>query len=288
MKHLALALLIWCGAWLAAEDFTVEKDVSFLAEDRAEKLDLYLPQSNGALRPAVVMIHGGSWKHGSKSASRELNICTNLAKAGYVAVSIEYRLAKGRFAYPVNLNDCRDAVRFLRANAAKYQIDPARIGVIGASAGGHLALLLALTDEENFTDPSSIYPGVSCRVSCCINLYGVTTRFPEETQLNRDFDAMAGKSADAASLQEMLPVKRVKKSAPPVLTLHGTADKTVSFRHAEALDAALKSQGVPSELLPVAGVGHMFNMEFTDDGKPLPGEVKTAMLRFLENNLKVR
>ncbi len=285
MKRFLLTVLALCGVMVAAEDFKVVKNVSFLGKERVEKLDLYLPAGQGTLRPAVVMIHGGSWRQGAKDTAREINICTNLAKQGFVAASIEYKLVKNGVAvWPTNLNDCRDAVRFLRAHAEKYQINPERIGVIGASAGGHLALMLALTPEKERIDAASHYPGVSCQVSCCINMYGFTEHSREG--VSQSFDTMLGVPVDDAVLQRALPVRQARKDAPPVLTIHGTADKTVDFRHAVALDEALKKCGASSELLLLKNVDHMFNMEYDKDGKALPVAVKTTMLRFLEKHLK--
>ena len=132
---LALSLINIVGAAESAP--RVVKDVTFLAPDRAEKLDVYLPTAlpAGTLAPAVVWIHGGGWTGGTKNETRAAEICGTLAAAGYVAVSIDYRLGDG--AWPTNLHDCKNAVRFLRAHAAEYHIDPKRIAVAGGSAGGH-------------------------------------------------------------------------------------------------------------------------------------------------------
>ena len=104
--------------------FTVERDVAFLAPDRTERLDVYLPATGGTeLRPGFVWIHGGGWTGGTKNEARATNVCGTLARAGYVAVSVDYRLGDG--AWPTLLFDCKNAVRFLRAQAARYRIDPA-------------------------------------------------------------------------------------------------------------------------------------------------------------------
>ena len=136
-------------AWVmppAPDGVTIEKDVAYLAPGRAEKLDLYLPaaRATGVRSPAVVIIHGGGWTNGDKGASREFNIGTTLAKAGYVAASVNYQI-EGAERWPTNLLDCKNAVRFLRAGAERHGVDVDRIGVIGGSAGGHLALLVGYT-----------------------------------------------------------------------------------------------------------------------------------------------
>ena len=146
-------------------------DVSYLAPDRAEKLDLYLPAAptKGTLSRAVVWIHGGGWTGGVKTENRAKEICATLAAAGYVAVSVDYRLGAG--AWPHNLHDCKNAVRFLRAHAAKYQLDPERIAVAGGSAGGHLALMVGFTGDQPEFEPTGVatpYPGVSSKVRAVI------------------------------------------------------------------------------------------------------------------------
>ena len=135
-RTILVALLLLPLAARAADDVRVTKDVSFLAPGRAEKLDLYQPASraDGRLHPALVWIHGGGWTGGTKNEARADNICRAAAAAGYVAVSIDYRLGDG--AWPTNLFDCKNAVRFLRANAARHSVDPARIAVAGGRVSG--------------------------------------------------------------------------------------------------------------------------------------------------------
>src|SRR5690606_21395902 len=108
-------------------EVTVRSDVPFLADDREEKLDVYLPPAwtPGDRRPAVVWIHGGGWLGGDKAARREVAVCREFATMGFVAVSVNYQLGAG--AWPGNLGDCRDAVRYLRTTANVWGVDPERI-----------------------------------------------------------------------------------------------------------------------------------------------------------------
>src|ERR1043165_2549634 len=138
MRPPLLALLVFAPSLVslrAADSAGKVADLAYLTPDRAEKLDLYLPAppAAGKLSPAVVWIHGGGWTGGTKDEARAKEICTTLAEAGYVAVSIDYKLGDG--AWPTNLHDCKNAGRFLRAHAAEYHLDPERIGVAGGSAG---------------------------------------------------------------------------------------------------------------------------------------------------------
>jgi len=131
-------LLASCAVAAAAENVRIEKDVAYLGPEREEKGDLYLPAEvkPGTRCPAVVIIHGGGWSGGVKGAAREINIGTTLASHGYVGLSIDYVLAnKGKPTWPQNLYDCKTAVRWLRKNAERLNIDPAHIGAIGGSAG---------------------------------------------------------------------------------------------------------------------------------------------------------
>ena len=165
-----------------------EPDVAYLLEDRKEKADLYLPITlpQGQRAPAIVIIHGGGWGGGDKRAAREINIGTNLALHGYVGMSINYLLsAGGSVTWPENLYDCKTAVRWLRANADRLHIDPDHIGVIGGSAGGHLAAMVTLTVPEDGLDPKEPYGEFSCRVSCGVDLYGVADLTTRTNRLGR-------------------------------------------------------------------------------------------------------
>ena len=278
----------------------VQLDVTFLSPERAEKLDLYLPAPPpaGKLSPAVVWIHGGGWAGGTKAEARAKNICGILAKAGYVAVSVDYRLGEG--AWPTNLFDCKNAVRFLRANAAKYRLDPDRIGVAGGSAGGHLALMVALTAGEKGFEPAGAatpYPGVSSAVRCVINMYGVTnlltrhqtdgTGKPTATRklMGNALKYFGATTDDAAVLKLASPVTHVAKTSVPILSLHGRADTTVDYPQAEELDRVARERGAAHTLVLLDGVGHTFDFEKWNK-KPLPGGMPGIALDFLARHLK--
>ncbi len=275
----------------------VVTDVVFLAADRAEKLDLYLPAPRppGApLSPAVVWIHGGGWRGGTKSEARGKNICSLLAAAGYVAVSIDYRLGDG--AWPTNLHDCKNAVRFLRVNAARYGLDPERIAVAGGSAGGHLALMVGLTAGKKEFESETLYPGVSSAVRAVVNFYGITNlSVPGQTDakgaptatsvLMRNSLALFGATDDRAEVYRVAsPVAHVAKNSPPVLTFHGKGDAIVDYPQAQALDAALKRAGAPHELHLIEGVGHSFDLE-TWNKQLLPQDLRPVFLAFLARHL---
>jgi len=278
---------------------TVLTDVPFLGEGRKEKLDVYLPVERpaGTLSPALVGIHGGGWTGGTKNEARAKNVCTTLAAAGYVALSIDYKLGEG--AWPTNLHDCKNAVRFLRARAAEYGVDPDRIAVAGGSAGGHLALMVALTgDRPELAPPAeaTLYPNFSDTVRCVINFYGITnlqTRRETDDAGNplpaRKSSTGAAKvygveSLDDPRLKGVSPVTYLARDSVPILTLHGRADTTVDHLQAEELDRVARERGARHELLFLEEVGHTFDLQ-TWKKKPLPRDLRPVVLEFLKRNV---
>jgi len=274
----------------------IERDKAYLESGRAEKLDIYLPASRpiGVRSPGIVIIHGGGWTTGSKSAAREFNIGTTLALAGYVCVSIDYRLdAKER--WPVNIYDCKNAVRFLRANADKYGIDAAHIGVIGGSAGGHLALMLGGTNGMKELTPPAPYAGVSDQVQAVVDLYGIadirtgkkTEKDGTPTAEPRSWDAVFGDHAPITDTDRALasPTSHLSPQMPPTLILHGLADTTVDRDQSIELDRKMTKTGVPHEIILVPGVGHTFDLQ-TWGGKPLPQDLRPVVTAFFDRYLK--
>lgn len=298
---LAAVVLALLPAVLAADPAGVPRvvtDVTYLAPDRAEKLDLYLPAppAAGNLSPAVVWIHGGGWTGGVKSEGRAKEICTTLAKAGYVAVSVEYRLGDG--AWPTNLYDCKNGVRFLRAHAAEYHLDPERIAVAGGSAGGHLSLMVGFTGDVPEFEPKGAetpYPGVSSKVKAVIDMYGLsdllTRRAIEKDGTPTDKILPPGPvkvfgPADGPGdvYHRASPVTHVSKNSPPVLILHGTIDTTVDRLQSEELVGVLKAKGVPHEFVMVKGAGHTFDWEVWNK-KPMAQDLRPMALAFLAKYL---
>ncbi len=258
----------------------LERDVTYLPEERAEKADLYIPKgiSPDTRLPAVLWIHGGGWNGGQRDAKREINVCSTLAANGYVAMSIDYKLTQGgtETVWPTNLQDCKTAVRWLRKNADRLQIDPRHIGVMGGSAGGHLASMVALTIPADGLDPTEPDGDVSCAVSCCVDMYGIT-------DITRYHDAkMLGKTlAEAPELYRLAsPLTYVRKDSTPFLILHGTADTTVKIEQSQWLDEALTKAGVDHEFLSIPGAPHTFDLQ------PKQRDLRPVVLGFLDKYLK--
>lgn len=275
------------------DDVILERDVAYLSPGRAEKLDLYMPRRReaGTRSPAVVIIHGGGWVGGDKGARREIVTGTALAQAGYVAVSVEYMKEPGK-RWPTNLHDCKNAVRWLRVNAERLQVDPERIGVIGGSAGGHLALMVAYTAGIPELEPESPYPGVSSAVKACVNMYGITNLLTRQ-KTDKDGTPNGGVTTTSALLtvsrtenpdlwRLASPVFHVSPKCPPTMTIHGTADTTVDRDQASELDARLREHGVPHELVMIPGGKHAFPL----NDKRLPEDLRPAVIRFFDRYLR--
>ena len=271
------------------------KDVAYLAPGREEKLDLYLPAvAAGTRAPAVVWIHGGGWTSGDKASSREQNVGRNLASAGYVVASVNYRMGAG--AWPQNLLDCKNAVRFLRAHATDYGVDPARIAVAGGSAGGHLALMVGLTAGKEW-ESDSAYPGVSGAVAAIIDFYGITDlltrrKTDEHGQPSGGFndgDAPrvfgGSRPGDVSAWRLGSPVNHVTADSPPILIVHGDRDSTVDIGQSRELAEILAERKVPHSLVVVKDAGHTFDLE-TWKGKPLSLDLRAVVLGFLNERLK--
>ncbi len=263
----------------AAETVRIETDVAYLGPKRQEKGDLYLPavQTKRERFPAVVIIHGGGWSGGDKGSAREINIGTTLAGHGYVAFSINYVLAaKNRPVWPQNLYDCKTAVRWLRKNADRLHIDAQHIGVIGGSAGGHLAAMLAVTDAKAGLDPPAPYGDYSCRVQAAVDLYGpidLTTfhldMLPGTREKNPEIYRLASAGTYAA------------KDEPPILIVHGTADKVVPLEQSQRFAEILKKVGAPHEFIVVEGAPHSFDLQ------PKQRDLRPAVLGFFDRYLKI-
>lgn len=286
MKHIALIIVVFtlasCGfAAAPPEGVRIEKDVDYLGADRKEKADLYLPAEvpKGQRCPGVVIIHGGGWSGGDKGAGREINIGTTLAQHGYVGMSINYALAykeSSAATWPRNLHDCKTAVRWLRKNAERLHLDPDHIGVIGGSAGGHLAAMVGVTGPEAGLDPSGPYGEYSCRVQAAVDLYGPTLWFA-----TRDLAMFRKKRSEAPEQYRLAtPMTHASKNNPPILILHGTADGTVPVADSEAFAAALKKAGAEHQLVIVEGGPHSFHLQ------PKQQDLRPLVLGFFDKHLK--
>jgi acetyl esterase/lipase len=246
------------------ENVKREADIVYgKAGDVSLKLDLYLPREEiKKSRPVVVWIHGGGWRGGDKASGA--NMLPGLVSTGDCAgVSVGYRLS-GVATWPAQIHDCKAAIRWVRANAKKYNLDPDRIGVWGSSAGGHLVSLLGTSGDVKELEGDNGSPGHSTRVKCVVDFCGPS----DFLSFGRDNPTMAREDSPVGKLfggalkdrqeqaKQASPSTYVSKDDPPFLIVHGTNDKTVPLAQAESFYEALKKAGVDATLVKIEGGGH--------------------------------
>jgi acetyl esterase/lipase len=273
----------------------VERNVVYTTAGGEDlKLDLAVPKTPGP-HPVIVCLHGGAWKFGDKSelsrvptdpdlnrAANGMSLIESLAARGFAAATVGYRKAP-KTPFPGPLEDCKTAVRFLRAKAATYALDPTRVAALGFSAGGHYAALLGLTDKTAGFDGTA-YPDQSSKVQCVVDLFGPTdlTLYAGSEGLNDGFmvPLLGPKAKEGTELHKKAsPINYVTKDAPPFLIVHGTADFVVPIIHSERLVAKLKECGTECEFVPVKGKGHGW---FGDTAK----ETSDLVAKYLTEHLK--
>lgn len=290
---LVCLLIVSCSSKSYASDpestaaVKVISDLPYLGADRFAKLDLYLPpepaEADTKLRPGIIIIHGGGWIGGTKSARREKNIGNTLANAGYVCASIDYELGKKsnkvadclRSIWPRNLVDCKSAVRYLRANAEKYRIDKDHIGVIGGSAGGHLAAMLAVTDSADGFDNAGYYHDQSSQIQAAVPMYGIHDVYTLARNRGNSLD-----DADTRILINASPVTYIDEDDPPMLILHGTKDLLISVRQSRILHRCLLAKNVSSKLMVIKDAPHSFHLQ------PKQQDLRPDVIAFFDRWLK--
>jgi acetyl esterase/lipase len=248
--------------------------------------DVVVPAAGGPY-PVVIYLHGGGWRMGDRKGTPDL---AAFAARGFATVSIEYRLS-GEAIFPAALEDVKTAIRWVRKEATSFGFDPDAIGLWGASAGGHLAAMAALTDEDTFTGDA--WPSYSSAVQAVVDGYGPSAFL--EMDAHRDPGPSSdpespslppgAKSTDANSFESAFlgapiatvpdrvaaasPLTYARSGACPFLIIHGAADTLVPLDQSERLYAALATRGNDVELAVFDGLGHaFFNRRHLDDAGP--------------------
>ena len=284
---LASAIMLLATHHLLAAELAVPDDVVFErglefsnVDHQHLQLNLARPRNGSGPFPAVVCIHGGGFRAGTREGYDQL--CLELARQGYVAVTVTYRLSPA-YQFPAAVHDCKAAVRWLRAHAAQYHVDPERIGAMGGSAGGHLALFLGVTSGIKEFEGEG-HPDQSSNVQCVVSVYGPS-----------DFTQSYGKSVDAHEVLPLFfggnleqkrrehivgsPLNWVTPRAAPTLCIHGTDDKYVAHEQAVWMVDRLKACAVEAELFTLPGAGHGFK-------GPDIAKADQAMFGFFARKLK--
>lgn len=241
-------------------------------ENVAMKMDILKPQSKTPL-PAIVYVTGGGFINANKDNGIQLRM--HLAEAGYVVASIEYRVAPTA-VFPQPLEDVKASIRYLRANANKFNIDPDRIGIVGGSAGGYLTAMAGVTSGTTTFDKGENLDQ-SSSVKAAVDLYGLS----DLTRIGDDYSDAVKEAHKSAGTTEALwvngspvfggrdggiladpaakaadPMTYVGKNSAPMLLMHGTKDFVVSPSQTDLLFQALRKEGIPSDRYLVEGAAH--------------------------------
>lgn len=261
MKFVAIVLI--AAAVSSEAGVKLIENVDYVGKGKPRQtLDVLVSdQSVAKKRPLVVFIHGGGWNSGSKNEG--LDPMRRLAATGeYVTATINYRLVP-KAVWPAQIHDCKAAIRFLRGKADEYGIDPARIGVIGVSAGGHLVSMLGTTNgAAEFEGKLGQFPKQSSAVQCVVSYCGPVDFLTMGVDLASPNPISGLLGGAGPGLREKAgkasPVTWVTPKTVPFLIAHGTADTLVPFSQAEEMKRKLSEVGVESHLIAMKGAGHGF------------------------------
>ena len=250
----------------------VIKDLPYANYDgRVLRLDLFIPDDVPAPRPTIMWVRGGGWSEVDKNVDHPGEF---LAQHGFVAANIEYRSSREVIA-PGNVHDCKAAVRWLRANAGAYGIDPNRIGVYGGSAGGHLVALLAVTmgvkELEGNGGNANVSSAVQAACDYCgpadltrIAIPAIRQQFSVLYEATAEY--LGGPVEERVELARFIsPLTWVSPAAAPLWIVHGDADSIVPVEESLLFYDALKKAGAPASLQIVKGGDHSWDQQLTDD-----------------------
>ncbi len=260
-------------------------------------VDIYMPKDT-APKPLILYIHGGGWMGGHTRHSGALSdfpeVLARLASEGFVVASLEYRLS-GEAPFPAQLQDARAAIRFLKANAAKYGIDASRVGVWGGSAGGHLTGLIATSCGETGVDPAPAPAGSEC-VQAAVTWYGVfdfapmlkkAAAAPNPTSAEYSLLRCRPEDCTAEQVAAVSPVAHVDRNDPPMLLIHGEKDSVVDVSQSHMMEARLRSVGVPVDAIYIPGVDHSFVGATPEETRAATLKATNATFDFFHTALKV-
>jgi len=260
-----VALLAFAAAGASGQEragVRTLKDIAYVPDGHArQKLDLYLPAAEpNAPLPLIVWVHGGAWQAGSKEGC----LAVGFVEKGYAVASINYRLSRHAI-FPAQIQDCQAAIRWLRAHAGEYAIDPNRFGVWGGSAGGHLVALLGTAGNVEAFDVGS-HAGVSSRVQAVCDFFGPTdfakmssfwTTMDHDAADSPESRLIGGPVQESPELvRRANPITYVTKDDPPFLIVHGDKDPLVPHNQSQMLHDALNKAGVEVTFYTVPGAGH--------------------------------
>lgn len=223
------------------------------------RLDLYLPAAPDRPAPVIVWVHGGGWAGGSKAGTPAIR----MVRSGFAVASINYRLSQHAI-FPAQIHDCKGAIRWLRAHASEYQLDPAHIGVWGSSAGGHLVALMGTSNGVADLEGSLGNPEQSSDVQAVVDWFGPTDFLTVGSKETRTHLLGGDPQTNPEQARRASPIQYVSNDDPPFLVMHGNADPTVPIAQSETFAKALQGVGVDATFVNVVGGGHGGKL-FTND-----------------------
>lgn len=260
MPRLIPLILLACTLSACAappENVDFQPDITYATVAGEElKLNLSRPKDAKGALPCVIVIHGGAWRAGNRNGHND--ITWKLAQRGYVSATISYRFCPKHTA-PAQLQDVKAAVRFLRANADKFNIDTNKLGAVGFSAGAHLSMILGVMDKEDGLDDVGDHKDQSSKVQAVVAYFGpadFTLPYPDASKnLVRDF--LGGAAAEKPDIaKQASPVTYVNKGDAPMLLFQGTKDPLVPHEQAITMVEALTKAGVQGRVELMIGAGH--------------------------------
>ncbi len=240
---------------------SVERNIVYCTVEGVElKMDVYYPASMSGTWPVIVYVHGGAWTRGSKNEGAGLSDQKTLNAAGFLYVSVDYRLAPA-YQFPAMIEDVKCAVRHLRANSLMYNLDPDRVGALGGSAGGHLVSLLGVTDASAGWDTGQ-YLEQSSRVQAVVDYFGPADLSDESINSAADSQSIMEVFGAASRSDPLMaaasPVSYITQDDPPFLIVQGEEDTVVLPVQSRIFYERLKAAGVQVELVMVQNAGHGF------------------------------
>ena len=285
MKKALLFLLVIITISVFAQDDIVAKNVAYPAGYKSKMdavysemgdwkghEDIYYNPTTEKPTPILFNIHGGGWNHGVKESQTGYG---SFFKLGYAVANIEYRLT-GQATAPAAIEDVRAAILYVVQHAKEFNIDPNYIVVMGGSAGGHLALMAGLLQNDHTFDGA--YKNVTgYSIKAIIDKYGPTDLSMPEFGKYKSLVAWLGSQADNIKFRESVsPIFYVKKTSPPIFIVHGDADPVVPYQQSIILKDKLEKLGVKNVFLSMPGGGHG---KFTPEQKI---ELSAAIITFLK------
>lgn len=250
------------------------------------RLDIYLPANTTKLCPVIFWIHSGGWRAGGKEGDMHYlpHTLHALIKNGYAIVAVNYRFSTTAI-FPAQIKDCNQAMAFIYENAGKYQLDPARIALMGFSAGGHLAALMGLSANNDVGDFYTDHTTQVAKPRAVVDFYGLSDfrLIPgaEHAKTTNGPGLLFGGAMNnkPALVKQATPVNYIDSSDPPFLIIHGDKDELMDVRQSICLNDSLLAHGVKSQLMLIKGAPHggkMFDQK----------KVRRAVISFLKKSLQ--